>query len=70
MTDRNRLYTGAAIGLVAAAALGFGAARLTQSPPPTPDPTEAAAPSKPSNTVAMTQQALSASQIKIGRAHV
>lgn len=68
MTDRNRLYTGAAIGLVAAAALGFGAARLTQSPPPTPDPTEAAAPSKPSNTVAMTQQALSASQITVAPA--
>ena len=68
MTDRNRLYTGAAIGLVAAAALGFGAARLTQSPPPIPAPTEAAGPSKPSNTVAMTQQALSASQIIVAPA--
>lgn len=34
MTDKNRLYTGAAIGTVAAAALGFGAARLTQSSTP------------------------------------
>ncbi|MFD1785945.1 efflux RND transporter periplasmic adaptor subunit [Sphingomonas floccifaciens] len=68
MTDKNRLYTGAAIGLVAAAALGFGAARLTQSPAPAPAPTEAAAPAKPSNTVAMTQQALSASQITVAPA--
>ena len=66
MTDKTRLYTGAAIGLVAAAALGFGAARLTQSPAPAP--TEAAAPAKPSNTVAMTQQALSASQITVAPA--
>lgn len=66
MTDKTRLYTGAAIGLVAAAALGFGAARLTQSPAPAH--TEAAAPAKPSNTVAMTQQALSASQITVAPA--
>lgn len=68
MTDRNRLYTGAAIGLVAAAGLGFGAARLTQSPAPAPGATEAAAPAKPSNTVAMTQQALAASQIAVAPA--
>lgn len=68
MTDKTRLYTGAAIGLVAAAALGFGAARLTRSPAPAPAPTEAAAPAKPSNTVAMTQQALSASQITVAPA--
>lgn len=68
MTDKTRLYTGAAIGLVAAAALGFGAARLTQSSTPAPAPTEAAAPAKPSNTVAMTQQALSASQITVAPA--
>ena len=68
MTDKTRLYTGAAIGLVAAAARGFGAARLTQSPAPAPAPTEAAAPAKPSNTVAMTQQALSASQITVAPA--
>lgn len=68
MTDKNRLYTGAAIGLVAAAALGFGAARLTQLPAPAPASTEAAAPAKPSNTVAMTQQALTASQIAVAPA--
>lgn len=68
MTDRNRLYTGAAVGLVAAAALGFGAARLTQSPAPAPAPMEAATPAKPSNTVAMTQQALTASQIAVAPA--
>ena len=68
MTDKTRLYTGAAIGLVAVVAFGFGAARLTQSPAPAPAPTEAAAPAKPSNTVAMTQQALSASQITVAPA--
>ncbi|MEZ0497673.1 efflux RND transporter periplasmic adaptor subunit [Sphingomonas sp. IW22] len=69
MTDRNRLYTGAAIGLVAAAGLGFGAARLTQSPVPAPAAMEAtAAPAKPSNTVAMTSQALAASQIAVAPA--
>ncbi|MGB3929669.1 MAG: efflux RND transporter periplasmic adaptor subunit [Sphingobium sp.] len=67
MTDRNRLYAGAAVGL-AAAALGFGAARLTQSPTPAPAPTEAATTAKPSNTVAMTQQALTASQIAVAPA--
>lgn len=36
MNDKNRLYAGAAIGLVAAAALGFGAARLTAPAPPEP----------------------------------
>src|SRR5204862_364435 len=35
---------------------------------PAPAPTEAAAPAKPSNTVAMTQQALSASQITVAPA--
>ncbi len=41
MNDKTRLYTGAAIGLVAAAALGFGAARLTQPAPPAPETAEA-----------------------------
>ena len=68
MTDKNRLYTGAAIGLVAAAALGFGAARLTQLPAPAPASTAAAAPAKPSNTVALPQQALTASQIAVAPA--
>lgn len=69
MTDRNRLYTGAAVGLVAAAALGFGAARLTQPAPPAPTPTsEAAAPAKAANAVAMTPQAVAASQITVAPA--
>ena len=34
MIDNNRLYAGAAIGLVAAAALGFGVAQMTQPAPP------------------------------------
>lgn len=69
MTDRNRLYTGAAIGLVGAAALGFGAARLTQPAPSTPTSTsEAAAPAMPTNAVAMTPQAVAASQITVAPA--
>lgn len=39
MNDRNRLYGGAALGLAAAAALGFGAARLTQPETPAPQAT-------------------------------
>lgn len=69
MTDRNRLYTGAAIGLVGAAALGFGAARLTQPAPPVPTPTsEVAAPAKPTTAVAMTPQAVATSQITVAPA--
>ena len=68
MTDRNRLYTGAAVGLVAAAALGFGVARLTQSPVPAPAPTEATEPAKPANAVAMTPQAVATSQISVAPA--
>ena len=69
MTDRNRLYTGTAIGLVAAAALGFGAARLTQSSPPTPaSATTAVSPAAPVDTVTMTPQAVATSQIKVAPA--
>ena len=69
MTDRNRLYTGAAIGLVAAAALGFGAARLTQSSPPAPVVTAAAVTSTaPVDTVMMTPQAVATSQIRVAPA--
>lgn len=68
MTDKNRLYAGAAVGLVAAAALGFGAARLTQSPAPVAAPTEAAAPEAPSGTLAMTPQAITGSQITVASA--
>lgn len=67
MNDRNRLYAGAAIGLVAAAALGFGAARLTQPVPPARQ-VEAAAPSALSDTLAITPQAIAASQITVAPA--
>lgn len=68
MTDRNRLYTSAAVGLVAAAALGFGAARLTQSPAPAPAPIEKAAPAKPIGTLTITPQAIATSQITVAPA--
>lgn len=67
MTDRNRLYAGAAVGLVAAAAFGFGAARLTQSSPSAP-PAEVAAAAKPSNTVTLPPQAIAASRIAVAAA--
>lgn len=67
MNDRNRLYAGAAIGLAAAAALGFGAARLTQTALPAPQ-VEVAAPSAPSDTLAITPQAIAASQITVAPA--
>lgn len=68
MTDRNRLYTGTAVGLVTAAVLGFGVARLTQSPAPAPAPTEEAAPAKPAGTLAITPQAIATSQITVAPA--
>lgn len=70
MTDKNRLYTGAAIGLVAAAALGFGVARFTQSSVPASVATVAAEtdPVKPATVVEMTAQAVSASQITVAPA--
>ncbi len=69
MTDRHRLYAGAAIGLVAAATLGFGAARLTQSStsPSVAKPVEAS-PLAPLDSVAMTPQAITTSQITIAPA--
>jgi cobalt-zinc-cadmium efflux system membrane fusion protein len=67
MNDTNRLYAGAAIGLVAAAALGFGAARITQPAQPAPVlPT--AAPSAPSDTLAITPQGIASSQITVAPA--
>ena len=69
MTDKTRLYPGAAIGLVAAAGLGFGAARLTQSSPPEPASTAAAAsPAAFVDTVTMTPQAVATSQITVAPA--
>ncbi|GAA3277612.1 hypothetical protein GCM10020258_59490 [Sphingomonas yabuuchiae] len=69
MTDKNRLYAGAAVGLVAAAALGFGVARVTQAPPPAPVATaDTAAKTKPNTIVAMPPQAVAASGITVAPA--
>jgi cobalt-zinc-cadmium efflux system membrane fusion protein len=68
MTGKNRLYAGAAIGLVAAAALGFGVARLTQSSMPAPAPTEAASPAAPNDRLVITPQAIATSQITVAPA--
>lgn len=68
MTGKNRLYAGAAIGLVAAAALGFGVARLTQSPVPAPAPTEAASPAAPNDRLVITPQSIATSQITVAPA--
>lgn len=68
MTEKNRLYAGAAIGMAAAAVLGFGAARLTQSPVAGPATAEMAEQAKPGNAVEMTPQAIAISQITIAPA--
>jgi len=68
MTGKHRLYAGAAIGLVAAAALGFGVARLTQAPVPTPAPTEAATPTASNDRLVITPQAIATSQITVAPA--
>ena len=68
MTGKHRLYAGAAIGLVAAAALGFGVARLTQAPVPTPAPTEAATPAASNDRLVITPQAIATSQITVAPA--
>ncbi len=69
MTNRNRLYTGAAVGLVVAAALGFGAARLTQAPPPPiASVTVAEAPKNAADVLAITPQAIAISQITVAPA--
>ena len=69
MNDKNRLYAGAALGLAAAAALGFGAARLAgpSLPAATPDAEKASA-SAPSDVVLISQQCIAASQIGIAPA--
>ena len=68
MIAKHRLYAGAALGLVAAAAFGFGAARLTQptaSPAPTAQP---AAEEGPPDTLVLSPQAIAASQIAVAAA--
>lgn len=67
MNDKTRLYTGAAIGLVAAAALGFGAARLTQPTPPAPE-AMATKPSAPTDSVEITSEGIRISAITVAPA--
>lgn len=62
MNQKNRLYAGAGIALVAAAALGFGAARLTAPVPPAPKEDSKPA---PGDSVAMSAQAIEQSQIAV-----
>lgn len=66
MTDRNRLYAGAAVALAAAAALGFGAARLSAPTPPAAEQTEATP--APSDAVAITAEGIATSQILVAPA--
>ncbi|PZU79614.1 MAG: efflux RND transporter periplasmic adaptor subunit [Sphingomonas sp.] len=77
MNSKNRLYAGAALGLVAAAALGFGAARLSQPSPPAPAPTTAASSESgqpheavplSSQSVAITEHGIAQSQIGVAPA--
>ena len=69
MTDRNRLYAGAAVGLVAAGALGFGVARVTQAPPPAPiAAADTVGETKLNTIVVMPSQAVAASGITIAPA--
>lgn len=68
MTDnKSRLYAGAAIALVLAAAGGFGIARLTQPTAPTPEAT-AEKSDAPSDSVALTAEGIKASQITVAPA--
>lgn len=67
MIDNNRLYAGAAIGLVAAAVLGFGVARLTQPAPPATQPTKAS-PTAPKDTVEITAEGIRTSAIGVAPA--
>ena len=66
MTDRNRLYSGAAVALVAAAALGFGVARLSAPTPPAAEQTQATP--APSDAVAITAEGIATSQILVAPA--
>ncbi|MFK3890383.1 efflux RND transporter periplasmic adaptor subunit [Sphingomonas sp. NPDC079357] len=67
MNDKNRLYAGAAIAMVAAAAIGFGAARLTTPALPVPERT-ADKPKAPDNAVVITPQGIAASGIAVAPA--
>ncbi|CAM3216142.1 Efflux RND transporter periplasmic adaptor subunit [Sphingomonas antarctica] len=66
MNDKNRLYAGAAIGLAAAAALGFGAARLTAPAPSEPQSAETSA--APTDAVAIDDTGIRTSEIVVAPA--
>lgn len=69
MTDRNCLYAGAAIAVIAAGALGFGAARVSQPAAPAPALTAAVPPpAAPSDTVEIDADAIRASAITVAPA--
>lgn len=70
MTAGIRPYAGPAVALVAAAALGFGAARLTRPAAPitAPAPAEAADPTTPANVLAITPEAIALSRIAVAPA--
>ena len=67
MTEKNRLYAGAAVALAIAATLGFGVARMTQ---PDAAPIEAVAEKSAaaSNDIAITPEGIESSQIKVAAA--
>src|SRR3546814_13735526 len=65
--ERNKLYAGAAIGLVLAALAGFGVARMTGPSAPTAE-TETAADAAPTDTVVLTQDGIKTSGIGLAQA--
>jgi cobalt-zinc-cadmium efflux system membrane fusion protein len=65
--ERNKLYAGAAIGLVLAALAGFGVARMTGLSAPTAE-TEAAASTAPTDTVVITQDGIKTAGIGLAQA--
>src|SRR3546814_10946025 len=65
--ERNKLYAGAAIGLVLAALAGFGVARMTGPSAPTAE-TETAADAAPTDTVVITQDGIKTSGIGLAQA--
>jgi cobalt-zinc-cadmium efflux system membrane fusion protein len=68
MTDSNKRYAGMTIGLVAAAAIGFGVARITQPAAPAPVATTPPNPGTPTDTLAITPQAIAISRIAVAPA--
>lgn len=67
MTDKNRLYAGAAAGLLAAAGLGYGLARYT-SPAPAAEEAGKAQNATSADTVAITAQGIKVSAIGVAPA--